>query len=270
MINQQLIDYIQQQRASNVPDADIKKSLTDIGWETADIEAGFGSLVENDVVITELKEEPKKEKKPKTRVILIGVAVIAGLIGLGIWTRFPKSNVEETDVINPSAENTPIVTPKPEKVTQNNNQYVNQNYHFKINYPKEWKSEENGSAGVIVNMINPSVDTDKGNRFATNINVVSESTGNLTLTDYVAMSKKVLNESFTNYTNVSEEPVDIKGKPGVLIEATYEMGVYKLHNIQLFVVNDGRSYVITATALNSVWSTYKAYLNQNVLSFELI
>lgn len=287
MINQQLIDYIQLQKSNNISEEEIKNKLIERGWDTSDVDEGFKSLlpaspivteevkkelpVNSEPIMVEIPEETKKppeSNKPPVFFILIVIAVVAGLIISGVWYLFSRKITPKTSVISPTTESSPTSTPE-ETNNINTNIYSNTALRLKINYPKEWKSEENNSSGVIVNLYNPVADSDNGNRFATNINIVSENTGNLTVADYVKMSKKVLNESFTNYSSVSENNITVNSKAGTLIEATYEMGVYKLHNLQLFIVSEGKAYVITATTLNSMWNSYKDILNTALNSFEL-
>jgi hypothetical protein len=310
MANQQLIEYILQQKANGVSDGEIKSRLIDSGWEEADIEDGFAEIpqpqqpiyqAEEPVIAEtpaetemppeekpEIKEEPvtfepipeatppEEKKGPKTLIILIIIAVLAGILGVGTWIVYKKVSKNlfavtgsNANIINPTEENTPIPLPSVVPAGNQTQTYKNTNYGFSIQTPAGWKSDDSGTSGVIVSLINSVPDSDSGNRFAANVNVVSESTGTLSLDNYVISSKKVLNTSFNNYKIITENKITVNGLQGDLIEATYEMGVYQLHNLQLFIVSNSKAYVVTGTALNSVWSTYKNILSSSIMSFAL-
>jgi hypothetical protein len=277
MANQLMTDYIREQRAAGFQDEQIKKSLQESGWELTEIEAG---LRETEIPVKPILESPPPQptpeipaveikKGPRTGLILLIIAVILSLLGISTWLIYQKISKNmfsgtnyKNNIINPSETSSSGNESK-------NQTYNNAAYGFSINYPGGWKAEENSTSGVIVNIINSTPDTDNGNRFAANINVVSEDTGTLNLADYVKLSKKVLNDTFTNYKVVTENQITINGKDGILTESIYEMGAYQLHNYQMFIINNSKSYVITATTLDSSWNNYKDVLRTALMSFVL-
>jgi hypothetical protein len=140
---------------------------------------------------------------------------------------------------------------------------------FEMSVPDSWSIDESGSFGTLASMNNPESDIDGENKFIANINVVSETASGATLEEYLNASKEILNKSFTDYQLVNETRVDLHGTPGILLEAKYNMGVYVLHNMQLMTINKDIAYVITATALDSVWDKYKNIFQSSLSSFIL-
>jgi hypothetical protein len=147
--------------------------------------------------------------------------------------------------------------------------FVSSKAGFKFSLPKGWKADESGSFGTLVSVANPESDVDGENKFAANINIVTEAALEVTLDEYLSASKEVLKKSFTDYNLIAERNVDVGGKAGGLLEASYNMGVYPLRNMQLIVVDNGKAYVLTATTLNSTWDKYKDVFEGSLLSFTL-
>lgn len=278
MFNQQLTDYVRQQKTAGESDEEIRRKLIENGWKEDDIKSCFADLnPPNDTPVYIAERPPMTEfKQPETEVIvkrskgnLIGVIIIL-LLGIsltGSWLIYWKLNQKINSPGNNNTDQKKVVSPVNNTMEYQN--YNNQVNGFSMQYPKDWKVEENSSPGIIVNMLNPNPDTDNGNRFAANVNVVSEDTGKLSLADYIVLSKKVLVNSFTDYKSVTEKNKTVNGKEAVIIEATYQMGVYQLHNLQMFIVYNGKAFVVTGTSLNSAWDNYKNILETVISSFAL-
>jgi hypothetical protein len=135
--------------------------------------------------------------------------------------------------------------------------------------PSGWILDESGAFGTLVTFSNPVVDADGGNKLTASVNVVTEETKQTDLTQYLAASKEALAKQFETYTVLSEKPVEMASQTGIILESSYEMGVYKLHNMQLLQMISGKAYVVTATALESVWSNYATMFQGVLESFKV-
>ncbi len=212
--------------------------------------------------------------------IILGIVGLAGVIA-GIWmiSKLIAGNIKKSKVETPlpSGENqllSPVSEATDSGLTVTGDvelkQFTSSKGGFKISHPKDWRVDESGSFGTLVSVANTVSDDDSGNKFSVNINVVSEAAVDVTLDDYLAASKEVLTKSFSNYQLINEQRKTIGGKDGVILEARYDMGVYPLHNLQLILIDKGKAYVITATALNSAWEKYQGQLDASLMSFILL
>jgi hypothetical protein len=243
--------------------------------EIPSVTSAYGTPEPREMISPDIRvDATSKRNAPNAMLVLVIVAILAGILGIGTWLIYQRvsknffgDNATGSAMINPSAEPTTVPSPVPTSVA--GKPYNNDTYGFNIVPPQNWRTDESGTSGIIVNFLNTAPDADNGNKFAANINVVSENVGNVNLDNYVGSSKKVLMGSFTNYTVVTERNIVVGEKPAVLIESTYEMGIYSLHNLQLFIVNNQKAYVVTATALSSAWNNYFGQMNASVMSFRL-
>ena len=221
-----------------------------------------------------------KEKSAMIIWIILGVVGLTGVIA-GIWmiSKLIAGNIKKPKVeATPPSNENQLLSPVSEatdsglpiSVNTELKQFTSSKGGFKISHPKDWRVDESGSFGTLVSVANTVSDDDSGNKFSVNINVVSEAAVDVTLDDYLAASKEVLTKSFSNYQLIKEQRKTIGGKDGVILEARYDMGVYPLHNLQLLVIDKGKAYVITATALNSTWEKYQKQLDASLMSFILL
>jgi DcrB-like protein len=143
------------------------------------------------------------------------------------------------------------------------NAYVNSNNQFSINPPSGWTVDSSGVYGTTVVFYGP---TDTG--FRINMNIVVESTS-LSLSAYVSASKAQLYSSLTNYNLVSEGAKTIGGLNGYELVGTFTQGAANIKNKQDFLVQNGKAYVITSTALQSNYDTYQPAFDESVQTFQL-
>lgn len=267
----------------NIPNSQIPVGAT--GNSRYDL--GIPEAQEIKIVAPEEKADKeidnKKPRDNKNLFKLIIILFVLAVLGLGLWITatymsgwigkkeksLSKTVSPETLTASPSSDtviddgiinNISLLEQKP---------YLNKNGIFEIYPPKQWNIDDSGALGALVSMGNPVSDIDGENKFMANINVVSESSGDVTLEQYLAASKEVLNKTFTDYQLINERIVTLRGIKGFLIEAKYNMGVYPLHNLQLMAINKNTAYVITATSLDSNWTKYKDIFEASLLSFSL-
>ena len=83
MTNQQLLDFIKQQKQQGVSNEEIKKSLLSNGWQSTDVEEAFGIPS----ISQQVSAQPKKRRWKKIILIIIAVIIIliAALFSLPIF-----------------------------------------------------------------------------------------------------------------------------------------------------------------------------------------
>jgi len=116
---------------------------------------------------------------------------------------------------------------------------------------------------------NPNLDTEQDSKFTANMNIVIEETTQQ-LADYVQTSKNLLSQNFENHVLVSEREAIGMTEPGVILESTFDQGVFKLHNLQMVRIIDNKAYVVTAVSLDSAWENYRQIFESSLASFQLI
>jgi len=147
--------------------------------------------------------------------------------------------------------------------------YTNDKEGFSINAPKAWNVDESGKLGTSVVFLNTKPDKEGANVFDANINVISGPTKGLDLNNYINGQKKGLPKLFNDYKLVEDRTVDVHGMQGHILGNTFTQGVFQLRDLQLIVVKDGKAYIITGTALESTWDTYKDLMESSLLTFTL-
>lgn len=210
-------------------------------------------------------------------LVMLGVAGVA--VGTWVVAKAIADRIGQPELEMPiGGGESRVPSPTPESATESGltrgggmeqTPFASSKAGFKFSYPVTWRVDESGSFGTLVSVANPVSDVDGENKFAANINIVTEAAANVSLDEYLSASKEVLKKSFTDYNLAAERKVEVGGKPAVLLEASYNMGVYPLHNMQLMLVDSGKAYVITATTLDSTWDNYKDVFEGSLLSFTL-
>jgi len=137
--------------------------------------------------------------------------------------------------------------------------YGNVQYGFSINPPSGWSVEE--EAGEFpVTFVN--YDT------FSNINVGVEVTSK-TLSEYVAYSKPSL-QTLNDYILVSEGSRVINGLNSYEIVFTMTDDELEYELKQVIIVQNGKAYVISCTALKSEYANSASAFEQSIQSFQLV
>ena len=314
MANQQLLDYVQQQKATGITDEVLTKKLIETGWPQPEIDMVFSELkvsetpakpaevshtpsmgdgtwlsasdvgavvsagqppttitkpapVEEPQTVPEVSAVSRPKEKSKNWIWILILLASAILVGVAVFVMVNQTRQESAaEMILPAptstAEMQVVPTDIPVTVTYTGN-------GFSIVPPIRWAVDESGSSGTLVLFSNPVADDDQGNRLVASINVVTEEAKQTDIKKYLATSKESLAKLFEEYTVVSEKSAGDSTGSGMLLEASYQMGVYKLHNLQLLQIVGDKAYVVTATALDSKWADYAAMFNETLASFKV-
>lgn len=122
MVDQRLSDYIKQTRAAGMPDADIKKALTDAGWLAEVIDEALAPasfqiqvkekptpLVSAEPVLAE-RSDISKSVTPKTWIFVgIGAVIIFSAVAGGVWYWQSRSAGFSSPLV-PVSESIPAAT----------------------------------------------------------------------------------------------------------------------------------------------------------------
>lgn len=147
--------------------------------------------------------------------------------------------------------------------------YVDSAGDFKIYYPKDWLPD-GAYPGVIIVFLNIEFDQGDGAPFSANINVLSKSSEGLDLNQYIEFNKELMALFLTNYELVEDRKIIIpSGQKAHILGSTFTHGVSELRNLQLGIIDNGKAYFITGTALESEWDKYKDVIEESLLTFEL-
>lgn len=301
MVNQQLSDYINQQRQAGVSDAELEKRLTESGWERNDVTEALGdqkfnrvdssspgvyelgliktnneevnqniAVVHTPSIKTEHENFLGKKRSPLLGFIIIAIVFLL-MIGGVYWYVTSQQKAISPESGQVQGKRTTASRVVPEVGVKNkeikNGVYEDKESGFSLRPPLDWRADMTGTYGTLVVFTNPEFDVEGDNRYTANMNVVAETT-DLSLEKYVESSISSLQQNFSNHKLISQrEAGGLAG--GVVIESTYDQGVFKLHDIHLITVRNGKAFVVTGAAVDSSWGKYDNLFNQVLASFQL-
>ena len=208
-------------------------------------------------------EKPKKKLSTGAKiaigcggVLVLGLIVVVLLVVLGVWgAREALQNANEVA----------------EQYYEDEGYYTNDDFDFMIKAPTDWDEDDSGSYGAVVFFYDPDVDTEDGQSFATNINVLV--TDVTEYCDNIEDCRDLMLESVESYSADAEvldtEFVDVNGSDGYIITANYSQGGFTLRGTQLIVLEGNLLYTVTGTSLRSTADNYTEIFDDSLMSFEL-
>jgi len=122
-----------------------------------------------------------------------------------------------------------------------------------VTLPKEWKTDERGGSRNLLLARAPSSDKDNTGEFQAIFSLDADTIAKLDgRAQQAAVAKKC-----DNY-QVVEEPSDVAigGVEGVMFGGSFTIGSVKLRSRQYLLLQNGRVYILTFTALESAWANY--------------
>lgn len=147
--------------------------------------------------------------------------------------------------------------------------YSNKQHGFKINPPKGWRIEEN-EFGSIVFFTNIKHDGKEPHLFFANIGIASEPVQGSNLDNIVSASKTGLPRFFNNYKLLDDREVEVNGISAHILGGTFAQGSYPLRNLQIIIPKEGKTYIITGTALESTWNQYMNLIETSLMTFSFL
>jgi hypothetical protein len=141
--------------------------------------------------------------------------------------------------------------------------YVDAAYHFSFQPPAGWKRVTTGVTQMTVAFAGPA-----SNGFATNVNIVVEPVGKLTLDDYVKATKKAIAKQ-KGMTIDGEKPAKLGGEPGHSWRMHLRMpNMSAVDNRQVLCVHNKRGFVVTFSTLPSELKKQEATFDKLLASFK--
>jgi hypothetical protein len=145
--------------------------------------------------------------------------------------------------------------------------YVSHKHGFSIVPPDGWIVDESGAFGTAVTFYGP-VMPETGGRV--NMNIIVETT-NVTLEEYVSYINSQLTSVFEDYRLVSEGGRIIAyALRGYELVGVFTQGTHKFRNKQVIMVEEGKAFVITLTALSTNYDTYLPTFEGSLQTFMLV
>lgn len=133
---------------------------------------------------------------------------------------------------------------------------------FGIVPPPGWERDTSEVGEIALLFVAPDPDVDDSARtFAANLNVLVRP-ADQDLTAVVDEARALLPERVPGYTAGTDEPAVLPGGvPAHLLGGTFTDRGFALRNLQLFTVVDGRTLIVTGTALAGAWGRHAAELD---------
>ncbi len=190
----------------------------------------------------------RKSKSKSNKIIWIISIISLALASYLIWNYY--SATPEIKTVTPVA-----LVPEVEISLPFVGQYRDIQNRFTITPPANWLMKDKNMGNAVVQFLNPVVDQDATGKFSANINVLIEST-RLTLEDYVKASESTLSKVLANYKLIDSKKMKFGSLNGYILGGTFTNGGIAFRNRQIFIVNKGNVYIVTAISLSSLWDKY--------------
>ena len=148
--------------------------------------------------------------------------------------------------------------------------YVDTKAGFSIEMPTGWQINNSGAYGTLVIATNPQTDTSSGSStpFHANINIISQPVNGYSLKSIVTSANQADSKSLQNYQTTGNTSITVDNLPAYIIGGTFTQGQNNIQNLQLIVVNKGQVYIVTGSALQSDWLTYKDEITSSLTSLK--
>ncbi len=145
--------------------------------------------------------------------------------------------------------------------------HISHKHGFSIVPPDGWMVDESGAFGTVVIFYGP-VMPETGGRV--NITILVETT-NVTLEEYVSYIKSQLTSVFEDYRLVSEDGRIIAyALRGYELVGVFTQDTHKFKNKQVIMIEEGKAFVISLTALSTNYDTYLPTFEGSLQSFMLV
>ncbi len=141
--------------------------------------------------------------------------------------------------------------------------------NYSIQYPENWTLNKSGQMGVSFYLLSPL--SSKSDRFKENVNLVIEDlTGhNLSLDNYVDISKNQIKTMITEGNIVLSERIKNNKLEHHKIIYTGKQGVYDLKFEQYFWVENDKAYILTLTSEEASYKSFKTIGESILNSFNI-
>lgn len=138
---------------------------------------------------------------------------------------------------------------------------------FSIEYPANWKLNENPQAGVLFNILAPT-DTEKDD-FRENVNLITQDLSNqpMTLNEFVQLSEKQINAMGNIAILLSSKRIKTDKGEFHKLYYNYKPTPFQLTIEQFIWIKNGKAYILTFTAEMEAYVKYREMSQQILNSF---
>jgi hypothetical protein len=128
---------------------------------------------------------------------------------------------------------------------------------YTIQYPSSWDLDQSGQFGSTFFLFSPI--SSEQDRFRENISLIIQdlSAYNLSLEEYVNLSKDQVKSMITNSSAVDTKTMKAKGREYAHITYTGDQGEFSLHFDQYVWLINKKAYIITFTTQQSTFEEFK-------------
>ncbi len=124
--------------------------------------------------------------------------------------------------------------------------YKDAKYDFTIGYPKEWDRQE-GVLGSAVALLSPLEGSSDNFRESVNV-LVQTLPDKMTLDEYTKLSLDQASKLITGFDLLDQGSTTVAGSPARQMHYRGQQGVFRLEIKQVWMVQDGKAFVLTYTA----------------------
>jgi len=145
--------------------------------------------------------------------------------------------------------------------------YTHPTKKFSLEFPDKWEfiSDYMRTATLV---FKPTAGTD--DTFRENVNVyITSQPQKMSLKEFVSNRNRRNASQLTGYMNLSEKNLTIGDQPAIEIIAKHNMKGLQLKVMVVYILNDGKGYAITGSALESRFDTFKKAFTKIIYSFRL-
>jgi len=297
-MNQELVDYIKQQRNISVSKNKIINVLLEQGWHQSEIDEAFaaadgdGGMAKNngsgEGKFADF--EPTEGSGGGNRKMIIyaicGVAVLAILAVAVIFVSIGGKK-DTVDVPNNAVNNNAAATDNAADDSQKKAEDLAQaqvdaamvsainKLEASIQPPAGWTVREGMvRERPLAVFFKPTVEKNSSGKsvFNENISISQDVFKSVNVADaagYIAKAKSTIESTVKGYKIVSEKKVKLSdGTEATLITGTYTQNELALKNTQLYAFKGDNVYVVTGIVLESNWAKEKDMIGTSILSFK--
>jgi len=208
-------------------------------------------------------------KKLVTAFLLLGIATLS----VACNSENTDKNTQSSALQSETPKNTGSKTSDGNTDTGKNSTdnfliYSNEEYSFKLSYPKEWTKYDD-AMGTLVAFVAPK--DGENDPFSENINVVVQdlSSQTVTLDQYVQASEEEIKQYISNADIISSKKTKLGENNAYKLVFSGEQGIYRIKWMQIYVVKNNFAYVFTFTAEDSQYDKYISQVEEIMNSIEL-
>jgi hypothetical protein len=149
--------------------------------------------------------------------------------------------------------------------------YKNDTYNFSVEYPPKWEVNDTGFLGTAVFFISKEPETG----FKPNVNVYAKDSEGLNLAQFVAKSKKGLDNEITEIGYkikkfVSEDKQKLGKYPGFELTYLFIKDNMDLKAKSVYCINKDTAFILTFVALEADFPKFEDAFNRIIESFRII